>query len=97
MGWRFRRVGELDAVFAANLRWLAGYRHPRCLHRGRAANLLRIFAVSTELMEGVRRVGDPIAVLPTLFHLLWRQALRTDLAASPLSSASLIHTDGDGE
>jgi hypothetical protein len=30
VGWRFRRVGVLDPVFAANVRWLAGYRHPRC-------------------------------------------------------------------
>lgn len=95
VGWQFRRVGELDAVYAANLRWLAGYRHPRCLHRGRAADLLRIFAVPTELMEGARRVGDPIAVLPTLYHLLWRQALRADLTASPLSPAALIHAVGD--
>jgi hypothetical protein len=28
VGWRFRRVGVLDPVFAANVRWLAGYRHP---------------------------------------------------------------------
>ena len=28
-GWEFRLVGEPDPVWAANLRWLAGYRHPR--------------------------------------------------------------------
>lgn len=30
VGWGYQRVGGLDAVAAANLRWLAGYRHPRC-------------------------------------------------------------------
>ncbi len=28
-GWEYRLVGEPDPVWAANLRWLAGYRHPR--------------------------------------------------------------------
>lgn len=35
VGWEFCRVGAMDAVRTANLRWLAGYRHPRCLHAGR--------------------------------------------------------------
>ena len=26
------------------------------------------------------RAGDPIAVLPALFHLMWRHALTADLA-----------------
>ena len=29
IGWDYRLVGEPDPVWAANLRWLAGYRHPR--------------------------------------------------------------------
>jgi hypothetical protein len=29
IGWNYRLVGEPDPVWAANLRWLAGYRHPR--------------------------------------------------------------------
>src|SRR5262245_2826237 len=28
--WEFRRIGGPSAVLAANVRWLAGYRHPRC-------------------------------------------------------------------
>ena len=31
VGWEYQRVGELGAVHAANLRWLAGYRHPGSL------------------------------------------------------------------
>jgi hypothetical protein len=34
VGWQFRPVGALEAAQAANLRWLAGYRHPRCLNAG---------------------------------------------------------------
>ncbi|MER7756880.1 TnsA-like heteromeric transposase endonuclease subunit [Kitasatospora sp. NPDC097643] len=29
VGWAYRLVGALDPVRVANLRWLAGYRHPR--------------------------------------------------------------------
>jgi hypothetical protein len=31
------------------------------------------------------------AVLPVLYHLLWRQVLAADLAAAPLSPSSLVH------
>ena len=27
-GWEFRRVGEVDQVLVANVRWLSRYRHP---------------------------------------------------------------------
>lgn len=90
VGWQFRRVGAMDEVRAANLRWLAGYRHPRCLHAGRAANLQRVFREPLPLLEGAWRVGDSIAVLPTLFHLLWRQVLDTDLDSAPLSASSEV-------
>ena len=29
VGWRFRWAGNVSPVFAANVRRLAGYRHPR--------------------------------------------------------------------
>ena len=32
VGWDFARVGAPEAVLTANVRWLAGYRHPR-VHR----------------------------------------------------------------
>ncbi|MDI5975855.1 TnsA-like heteromeric transposase endonuclease subunit [Amycolatopsis magusensis] len=94
VGWQFRRVGALDAVRAANLRWLAGYRHPRCLHARRAADLQRVFRDPVPLLDGVGRVGDPIAVLPTLFHLLWRHVLETDLDSSPLAASSMVWCHG---
>ena len=31
-------------------------------------------------MAGAAAVGDPMAVLPALFHLMWRHALVADLA-----------------
>jgi hypothetical protein len=36
-------------------------------------------------------VGDRLAVLPVLFHLLWCRLLVADLAATPLSPHSLVH------
>jgi hypothetical protein len=31
-------------------------------------------------MAGAESAGDPIVVLPVLFHLLWRHDLETDLS-----------------
>jgi hypothetical protein len=43
-GWTYDRVGELPAVRAANLRWLAGYRHPRYARAAVMATLEEVFA-----------------------------------------------------
>jgi hypothetical protein len=34
--------------------------------------------------------GDSLAVLPVLFHLMWRRVLESDLSSGPLNSASLV-------
>lgn len=94
VGWSYERVGAVDPVFAANLRWLSGYRHQR-YHRPREADWLRLaFARPTALLEGVAGVGDPLGVLPVLFHLLWLRALETDLRSAPLGEKSLVHAAG---
>jgi hypothetical protein len=90
VGWGYRRVGELDPVLAANMRWLAGYRHPRCVREQYRARLLEVFAEPTPVLAGVAAVGDRMAVLPMLFHLLWAGMLVTDLTSAPLSGASLV-------
>jgi hypothetical protein len=80
-GWGFRRVGVPDPVLAANVAWLARYRHPRCGGSPGLARLLQeIFAEPAPLMAGAAAAGDPMAVLPALFHLMWRHALAADLA-----------------
>jgi len=100
VGWAYRRVGALDPVLAANLRWLSGYRHPRCLQpKGaveRAAALQRIFAQPMALLEGVGVVGDPVVVLPVRFHLVWCGRLLADLTAAPLGPQSLVQTAAAG-
>ncbi|HSS39237.1 MAG TPA: hypothetical protein VLT58_10745, partial [Polyangia bacterium] len=41
VGWVFRLVRRIDPVQAANVRWLAGYRHPRHAHAAMTARLAR--------------------------------------------------------
>jgi hypothetical protein len=40
-------------------------------------------------MAGAEEAGDPIAVLPVLFHLLWRHELTADLSV-PLHQATVV-------
>ena len=90
VGWEFARLGAASVVLDANLRWLAGYRHPRCCQQGVAAALAATFATPRGLLDGVRVVGQQIAVLPVAFHLLWQQVLVADLAAAPLGPSTLV-------
>ncbi|MFI5937816.1 TnsA-like heteromeric transposase endonuclease subunit [Actinoplanes sp. NPDC051494] len=93
VGWAFRRLGVMDPVFAANLRWLSRYRHPR--HGARTDivdQLVQAFASPTPLMAGAARVGDSVVVLPALFHLLWQQILAADLDAAVLAGSSIVRT-----
>jgi hypothetical protein len=93
-GWQFRRVGEVDPGFAANVRWLSRYRHPRCAGRPEIADALRReFAAPAFLSAGVTRVGDNLAVLPVLFHLMWRRQLAADLAV-PLGTLTVVGPGG---
>lgn len=82
VGWRYWVLGPVDPVYRRNVTWLAGYRHPR-YHAGQqlAAALRESFADRTPLWEGARRAGDPMVVLPALFHALWAGQLSADLGA----------------
>jgi hypothetical protein len=90
VGWRFVRVGVLESVFAANVRWLSRYRHPRCLREVCAQRLLEIFARPTALRVGAALAGDPLTTLPVLYHLLWRRDLICDLRGALLGSDTLV-------
>lgn len=95
-GWRFRRLGAADAVVTANVRWLSRYRHPRCLGPdGLAAALLAAFGRPRALWDGAAAVGDRLAVLPVLFHLLWRHDLAADLTTR-LGPSTLVCRDRRG-
>jgi hypothetical protein len=87
-GWEFRRAGAIDPVVRANLRWLSRYRHRRCRTEPAAAELVEAFASGMPLLDGVLQVGDPVAVLPVAYHLLWCRELACDMSVL-LGSASM--------
>ena len=89
LGWGYRVSGTPEPISTRNIRWLAGYRHPRHDLPAVAAALRRVFAQRGGLMAGAEAVGDPIAVLPVLFHLLWRHELSADLT-TPLHPDTTI-------
>ena len=94
VGWSYQRVGALDPVFAANLRWLAGYRHRRYGEpSGVVAAVAAAFAVPGPLLGQAASAGDPIEVLPRVFHLLWQGRLTADLSR-PLNDRTLVSTGG---
>lgn len=93
IGWEYQLLGAAEPVAAANVRWLAGYRHPRHDVPEVAGVLREVFATPIGLRAGAGAVGDPMAVLPVLFHLLWRGELVVDLSM-PLHEATLVHPAG---
>jgi len=96
VGWSYRRLGPPDPVSAANLRWLAGYRHPRNGGRpGLTVSVLEAFTQARPLIEGVEAIGDPIEVLPCVFHALWHARLSVSLE-EPLHERVLVRTSVAG-
>jgi hypothetical protein len=95
LGWAYAVCGEMDPVVAANQRWIAAYRHPRCGDRAAEARLLEAFGSGLPLMEGAEAAGDPLATLPVLFHLMWRRELAADLSLV-LSHRTVVWRTGRG-
>ena len=95
LGWGYVVCGQMDPVVAANHRWIAGYRHPRCGDPVTEGRLLRTFGRGLPLMEGAEAAGDPLATLPVLFHLMWRRELTADLSLV-LSHRSVVRREGRG-
>jgi hypothetical protein len=94
-GWEFRRAGTIDAVVTANVRWLSRYRHRRCWREAEAMVLLEVFGTGQPLLAGAARAGDPIAVLPVAYHLLWRRELVCDLSVR-LSGNTVVRSAAAG-
>jgi hypothetical protein len=94
IGWTYQRLTPLDDVLTANLKWLAGYRHPRNAGRPHLAAAVReAFTQPRPLIEGAEAVGDPIEVLPAVFHALWHEQLTTPLE-TPLHERVLVGPRG---
>ncbi|MER5757308.1 TnsA-like heteromeric transposase endonuclease subunit [Streptomyces sp. NPDC002088] len=100
VGFTYRRLVPPEKVVAANVRWLAGYRHPR--HRdagGLEQAVLEAFAAPRPLMAGAGAAGEVLTALPVLYHALWHGRLAADLTR-PLGEHTLVTprpATGDGE
>ncbi|WP_431230796.1 TnsA-like heteromeric transposase endonuclease subunit [Paenarthrobacter nicotinovorans] len=97
LGWRYKRVGGLPRVYLANLRWLSGYRHPRCLVQDISVAIIGSLSGtpgSRALGHVAAAVGDPVATYPTLYHLLWSGIISADLRRAPLGPDSILWIAG---
>ncbi|MFD7316011.1 TnsA-like heteromeric transposase endonuclease subunit [Streptomyces sp. NPDC059883] len=100
VGFTYRRLAPPEKVAAANVRWLAGYRHPR--HRdagGLEQAVLKAFAAERPLMAGAAAAGEVLTALPVLYHALWSGRLAADLTR-PLGEHTLVTPGpaaGDGK
>ena len=47
-------------------------------------------------MAGAREAGDPVGVLPVLYHLLWKQVLSADVMAALLGPGSVVSVKQEG-
>jgi hypothetical protein len=92
-GWRFTRIGVPDPVRTTNVAWLSRCRRRRCGSPDVARLLLEAFAQSAPLMTGAAAAGDPMAVPPVLFHLMWQHVLPADLDTR-LTSGTLLTAVG---
>lgn len=91
VGWDYQRLGDITPLLAANVRWLSGYRHPRCRIERVADALLEAATRSDHSVRTLARtVGDPVVVLPCLFHLLWSGELDAGIRTSRLSMNSPV-------
>ncbi|MGW3451352.1 TnsA-like heteromeric transposase endonuclease subunit [Streptomyces sp. NPDC001076] len=93
-GWSYRLAGPPDPVLVANVRWLAGYRHPRYAGPWMPA-LVEAFGSPRPAVEAVCGMGDPIAVWPVVFHALWSGVLRVRLD-EPLHERAVVSVARQG-
>ncbi|MFE9446539.1 TnsA-like heteromeric transposase endonuclease subunit [Streptomyces sp. NPDC006602] len=100
VGFTYRRLAPPDKVVAANVRWLAGYRHPRHSDAGRLEQaVLQAFTEPRPLMAGAAAAGEVLTALPVLYHALWHGRLAADLTR-PLGEHTLVTpgpATGNGE
>jgi hypothetical protein len=92
VGWNYCHAGEQPPIRSANLRWLAGYRNVRN----------RVVPVATSLIseletEGPMTIsalassaGDPVLVLPTLYHLMWIHEISVDVSSTLLNMNTVV-------
>ncbi|MEU2929532.1 TnsA-like heteromeric transposase endonuclease subunit [Streptomyces sp. NPDC007251] len=93
VGWQYRVEPAADPVVVANVRWLSGYRHPRCAGSVRPGRLRDVFTSRRPLVEGAAALGDVIRTLPVVYHGLWSGELTAALDR-PLTEGTLVAAAG---
>lgn len=88
-GWQYRVEPAADPVLVGNVRWLSGYRHPRCAGGIRSDQVREVFACPRSLIEGAAALGDVIQTLPAVYHGLWSGELDAALER-PLTDRTLV-------
>ena len=97
-GWGFRRVGRSRTRCWRRTSVAGAVPAPAVRAAGPwPALLLEVFAAPAPLMAGAVAAGDPMAVLPVLFHLMWRHALTADLAVRLPPETARRGRDGSGQ
>jgi hypothetical protein len=59
-----------------------------------AEALLDVFAEGRGLFAGAAGVGERLRVLPVLFHLMWQSQLVANLTGGPLSTSTIVRSNG---
>lgn len=90
MGCAYSTRSELDAIYLANLKWLAGYRRPPAGLTVYVESIVNAIDGPTQVQEVLAQVeGNSVLTRPVLYHLLWTGWLATDLYKR-LSNQSLV-------
>jgi hypothetical protein len=90
VGWEYAVMSQpAPPPFAANIRWLAGYRRPLAAIDAWTGPITEACASARTIGEIEAEFGRDPRVRPALFHLLWASTLVTDLSV-PLSAATVV-------
>jgi hypothetical protein len=81
-GWRYEVWSEPPATALDNIRFLAGFRNPRCFNDQLVGSIRRHELAGRTLGEVLRvDFGAPLALMRSaVFHLIWNQYFTIDLA-----------------
>jgi hypothetical protein len=98
LDWTYLVLTEpTDVSRYVNLRWLAGYRHPRFAQAQIEDSAHQVIDDHERgLYEVAQAIGDPISTLPVLYHLMWRGEIVCS-HAYPLVDRTLIRWAQPGE
>jgi hypothetical protein len=78
IGWNYSTMRNPDAIFLANLNWLAGYRRTPPNFKRLAADIINSFNGKRKIGEILIEFTPPALLRPVLFHLLWLRYLDFD-------------------